>query len=264
MMEHLMKPKTELFLYQCMWVADGMFRPTWRNLSGSFEEWSYRKGFLRQIQTLEAQEWIESREADTGRVYRLTNKGLLKALGGRNPKECWNRGWDGKWRIVVFDLPERKRGLRNELRRQLRYAHFGCLQASVWVSPDPMEGICSGLRSTSPDCGVMTFLEAITCGGEKAADMVKSAWDFAKINRLYQSHGAHLEKLPTGKKGNIQEELLAWGTEEKALWQACMEADPLLPRELLPKDYHGVKVWQKRIAVLRKAGKLALTGFAKL
>ena len=259
-----MKPKTELLLYQFMWVADVMFRPTWRNLSGSFEEWSYRKGFLRQIQTLEAQEWIESRETDTGRVFRLTDKGFLKALGGRNPEERRDRGWDGKWRMVVFDLPENMRSLRKELRRQLRQAHFGCLQGSVWVSPDPMDEICSGLRSMSLDCGVMTFLEATTCGGEKPADMVKSAWDFAKINRLFHSHGEHLAQLPKGTKGNIQKELLAWGAEEKALWQACMAEDPLLPAELLPKDYSGTSAWKKRVTMLRKAGKLASSEFTKL
>ena len=259
-----MKPKTELFLYQCLWVADVMFRPTWRNLSGSFEEWSYRSGFLRQIHTLEAQEWIESREADTGRVYRLTNKGYLKALGGRNPEECWNREWDGRWRIVVFDLPEKKRGLRNELRRQLRHAHFGCLQASVWISPDPMDEIRSGLRSTAPDCGVMTFLEATTCGGEKSEDVVKSAWDFAKINRLYSAHGEHLKMLPTKKEMNFRAKLHEWASSEKSHWQACMETDPLLPRELLPEDYVGEQAVKKRLAALRKAGKLAQAEFAKL
>ena len=61
----------------------------------------------------------------------------LKALGGCDPEERWNRGWDGKWRIIVFDLPEKKRGLRNDLRKQLRSARFGGLQRSVWISPGP-------------------------------------------------------------------------------------------------------------------------------
>ena len=259
-----MKPKTELFLYQCLWVADVMFRPTWRNLSGSFEEWSYQKGFLRQIHALEAQEWIESCEADTGRVYRLTDKGSLKALGGRNPEEQRNRGWDGKWRVVVFDLPEKKRGLRNELRRQLRHARFGCLQGSVWVSPDAMDEIRRRLRSTSPDCGVMTFLEATTCGGEKPEDMVRSAWNFEKINRFYKTHGEHLKKLPSGKEKNFRSKLLEWASQEKSLWQACIETDPLLPRELLPGDYAGEQAGKARFATLRKGGKLAQAEFAKL
>lgn len=259
-----MKPKTELFLYQCMWVAGAMSRPTWRNLSGSFEEWCYRGGFLRQVQVLEAQGWIESREEDTGRVVRLTRKGLLKAVGGRNPKEQWDRGWDGKWRIVIFDLPEQKRGLRNELRKQLRNAHFGCLQASVWISPDPLDQIRAKLRSASVDCGVMTFLEATTCGGETAADVVEAAWDFSRLQGIFQSHKEHLEKLPSGKRRNRWPELHAWASQEKSLWHACMAADPLLPAELLPKDYPGERAWRDRVDCLRKASRLALEMAPKL
>ena len=110
----------------------------------------------------------------------------------------------------------------------------------------------------------MTFLEASTCGGEKAADIVASAWDFTKLGRLFQSHGEHLAKLPNRPKGNVRTELLAWASKEKALWHACMLADPLLPGELLPKDYPGEEAWKKRMSTLHKAGKLALAETAKL
>ena len=149
-------------------MADTLMRPTWRNMNSSFEEWSYRNGFLRQIQTLEAQGWLESREGSDGteRVYRLTRKGHLRALGGSHPVEQWNRGWDGKWRVVVFDLPEEKRSLRNELRKQLRAAGFGGLQGSVWISPDHVELVSDRLRKTAVSCGVLTFFEGATCCGE--------------------------------------------------------------------------------------------------
>jgi hypothetical protein len=70
-----------------------------------------------------------------------------------------------------------------------------------------------------------------------------------------------LEKIPSGKRGGFRAELLEWAAREKALWQACMEVDPL---ELLPGDYVGVQAGNARHAVLRKAGKLAQTEFAKL
>lgn len=55
-----MKAKTELILYHCLWMADTMMHPTWRNMDSSFECWAYRNGFLRQVRTLEAQGWLES------------------------------------------------------------------------------------------------------------------------------------------------------------------------------------------------------------
>lgn len=49
------------------------------------------------------------------------------------------RRWDGYWRIVMFDIPEKQRGLRNVLRRELSEVGFKKLQGSVWVSPDECE-----------------------------------------------------------------------------------------------------------------------------
>lgn len=43
--------------------------------------------------------------------------------------------WDGKWRLVVFDIPERIKKARDALRGKLRELGFYELQKSVWVFP---------------------------------------------------------------------------------------------------------------------------------
>jgi phenylacetic acid degradation operon negative regulatory protein len=254
-----MKAKTELILYHCLWMADTMMRPSWRNMNSSFEGWAYRNGFLRQVHTLEAQGWLESGGGSDGteRVYRLTRKGMLRALGGSNPEDRWNRSWDGKWRMVVFDLPEEKRSLRNELRRELRAARFGGLQGSVWVSPDSVDMVGEQLKKTASSCGMITFFEGITCCGESNSEVVSTAWNFTKIKADYAKHLAHLQSMPTGGGRGVRQSLLDWGRIEKRLWAECMESDPLLPRELWPAGYTGETVWKKRIKILRQAGKLA-------
>ncbi len=254
-----MKAKTELILYHCMWMADMMMRPTWRSLNSSFEEWSYRNGFQRQVQALEAQGWLEANEGGDGieRVYRLTRKGMLRALGGTQPEERWDRGWDGKWRMVVFDLPEKKRGLRNELRRELRAARFGGLQGSVWISPDPVNKVGEQLKKTASSCGMITFFEGGTCCGESNAEVVSTAWNFTKIRSDYEIYLSHLQSMPNAVGDGVRENLLEWGRIEKQLWSDCMAFDPLLPRELWPDDYPGEMAWKERIKSLRRAGKLA-------
>lgn len=42
--------------------------------------------------------------------------------------------WDGKWRIVIFDIPEQQRIIRNLFRRRLKEWGFRKWQQSVWVS----------------------------------------------------------------------------------------------------------------------------------
>ncbi len=43
--------------------------------------------------------------------------------------------WDGKWRLVAFDVPEVWRESRSALRLVLKRAGFHQLQQSVWVHP---------------------------------------------------------------------------------------------------------------------------------
>ena len=43
---------------------------------------------------------------------------------------------DGKWQMVVFDIPEKKRFLRDELRRKLHELGYQKFQRSIWICPN--------------------------------------------------------------------------------------------------------------------------------
>ncbi len=43
--------------------------------------------------------------------------------------------WDGRWRVLIFDLPEKERRTRDRLRLELQEVGFIQLQRSVWVYP---------------------------------------------------------------------------------------------------------------------------------
>ena len=58
-----------------------------------------------------------------------------------------NKDWDGKWRIVIFDIPESKRYIRRELRRAVTMYGFVKLQQSVWVYPYPCQDFVELIRS---------------------------------------------------------------------------------------------------------------------
>jgi len=46
-----------------------------------------------------------------------------------------SKKWDKKWRFVIFDVPERKRGVRNSLRFHLKAIGFFEYQKSVFAYP---------------------------------------------------------------------------------------------------------------------------------
>lgn len=55
--------------------------------------------------------------------------------------------WDGKWRMVMFDIPEDKRKLRNILRFHLKKVGFLQIQGSVWIYPYPCEEIVTLIKT---------------------------------------------------------------------------------------------------------------------
>lgn len=259
-----MKAKTELFLYLLSWHVDGAFSASLRRSlekENSFETWVYRNGLSKQIARLEQQALLERLEdAEKGdRVYRLTELGRVAARGGENPHEQWNRNWDGTWRIVAFDLPEFKHAVREKWRRELRRLKFGCLQGSVWVSPDPVDGIKRALEGAAVHTQRLIFIEGRPAAGESDSEIVDAAWNFERIGQLYDQHKRTLDRLNSSaaNKPVSRPWLLEWAKEEHAAWKAILKADPFLPTELLPNKYPGVRGLKLRDTALKRAAKMA-------
>jgi|SRR3989338_3864421 len=68
---------------------------------------------------------------------RLTPKGLteLRRTELMHAAVTKPRRWDGRWRILIFDIPEYRKTLRPQIRRSLQTVGFIRLQDSVWIYP---------------------------------------------------------------------------------------------------------------------------------
>jgi len=79
-----------------------------------------------------------------GKSYaRITEKGKqVLALASMQKKQAGKpKRWDGRWRVVLFDIPERRRGIRNQLRQFMQEYGFVRLQDSVWIYPYDCEDL---------------------------------------------------------------------------------------------------------------------------
>lgn len=91
------------------------------------------------------------RRREHGKVaLRLTKKGELHA--GRLYLEGFfsftrPKRWDGRWRIVIFDVWEKRRDIRRRLREILRNTGFVRLQDSVWIFPYDCEELIAFMRT---------------------------------------------------------------------------------------------------------------------
>ena len=96
-----------------------------------------RNQLFHALKVLKMQGLVDIIEKNDKRTVRITDRGKIRADAGlifglevRLPKK-----WDGKWRIVIFDIPEEQSFKRNLLRQKLKEFNFRLLQKSVFVSP---------------------------------------------------------------------------------------------------------------------------------
>jgi len=81
-------------------------------------------------------------------LLRITNKGrgYLSQEQRRHTIEKPKR-WDGKWRLVIFDIKEPRRKTRDALRAELKAVGFRMLQDSVWIYPYACEEYVALLKA---------------------------------------------------------------------------------------------------------------------
>lgn len=79
----------------------------------------------------------------------LTEKGraMIETIHAREYSIPEPAFWDGKWRVVMFDIREKRRKTRSQLRSLLSGAGFLRLQDSVWIYPYPCDEFIGLVRS---------------------------------------------------------------------------------------------------------------------
>jgi CRISPR-associated endonuclease Cas2 len=77
---------------------------------------------------------------ELGRRKLAFEKEKMKLVGER-------RRWDKRWRMIAFDLPERRRVTRARLRAVMTEVGFVRLQNSVWVYPHDCEEFVALLKA---------------------------------------------------------------------------------------------------------------------
>ena len=88
-------------------------------------------------------------ENEHGVFLRLTKEGesAIDILERKEFKITRPKKWDGRWRVIVFDISERKKAIREKFRNTLVQIGFFKLQNSVWVYPYDCEGLITLVKA---------------------------------------------------------------------------------------------------------------------
>src|SRR3989344_8391114 len=101
-----------------------------------FAKWEYN----RVIKRLKHSNRIAIVEKNGKQFLELTKKGKITALLSKLGPQSQAKDWDGKWRLMIWDIPESSSSQRNMIRWFVKRLGFFKLQQSVYITPYELSG----------------------------------------------------------------------------------------------------------------------------
>ena len=193
--------------------------------------------------------WLKARREGRHSLYALTAKSeRLLAEGGTRIFEPRRLEWDGRWYLVVYSLPERKRKMRNDLRKRLTYLGFGRLAPGTWISPHDRRAEVEALLDDLGAGEYAHFFSDLRLASGNDREIVERCWDLKGLNRQYArflarwepeyekcAHAARADGGLSPAQCFVQR---FWIAHE---YSAFPSLDPNLPAALLPEGWLGDK-----------------------
>ena len=191
------------------------------------------------------QGWIQSRKIGNRSYYSMTEKAKKRLneaaarIYKQNPEQ-----WDGKWTMVSYNIPEKVREKRDQLRKELTWLGFGMLTTSTWISP---HNIGERVKEITQSYEVEDFVEIFCCehigwSGEK--QLVEKCWDLHEIQEAYQGfidkyQPKYEEFIKKGPDGITDGECFVEKTYLVHEYRKFLFIDPDIPESLLPKNWNA-------------------------
>lgn len=164
-------------------------------------------------------------------------------------QDAQGRGWDRRWRLVAFGVPEAQRTARDAFRDRLRVLGGAPLQGGLYVSPhDWFRFVAAEADRLGVAASVSwaTTDDLVVGGSRDPRDIAARLWPLDDVARRYDTFLAEYGNLPQvlhdlrARKQRIAEsDYLAGALAMVVAFRHCFDHDPLLPPELLPRPWPG-------------------------
>lgn len=198
------------------------------------------------VSRMSKQGWVQSERRGNKSFYSLTDQGIIRMEEAsrriyKEPKQPW----DGKWWILIYNIQEDKRHLRDKLREELVWSGFGQLSNSCWITPNNLEKEINLLIKKYGIEENVTFFHASYKGMEDHTSLVKKCWDLEQVNQKYAEFIEQYSQKYIIHKNKINKNEMSDSScfVEKTLlvheFRKFLFIDPSLPDELLPKKWLG-------------------------
>ena len=188
-------------------------------------------------------------------IFRPTRNGLatMGALMHRHrlayAQDAAGRGWDRRWRLVAFAMPESRRTDRDALRDRLLQLGAAPIQNGLYASPHRWDDEVRAEvdRLQVGDHVTLAVTEDLEIAGDRDPKHIAATlWPLDEISERYQRFVTSYEHVPDAldemrRRGDrIHERDYLPGALHIAIrFNECFDRDPLLPPELLPRPWPG-------------------------
>ncbi|MEN2466291.1 phenylacetic acid degradation operon negative regulatory protein PaaX [Ornithinibacillus sp. JPR2-1] len=211
------------------------------------EEFGHNEQSVRAaISRMSKQGWVQSEKIGNKSYYSLTDRGKARMEeASKRIYKTEHPSWDGQWRLLVYTIPENKRHLRDELRKELVWSGFGLLSNSCWITPNPLEEQVNLLMEKYDIHEYVSFFNASYIGMNNEEDLVQKCWNLDDVNEKYQLFIQEYSQKYVIDKNKIEKGELTDGScfVKSALlvhqYRKFLFIDPNLPQELLPTRWLG-------------------------
>lgn len=205
-------------------------REAWNFWFGEDNKYPQRRSYLSALEKLLKTESIE-KVIEGGKVkLRITPKGLKILSTKFDLEKFTKRPWDGKWRMVVFDILESHKKQRERLRGFLKSLGFGLLQESVWISPFPIENELDEFLSQQKLAGMVLVSKAQILYGEQK-ELARKVWGLDRLRIQYFNLLTWWQERPPELKNKE-----AAHDFQKRYFELLV-ADPHLPNSIIGVDW---------------------------
>lgn len=191
---------------------------------------NYERAVSRMVKTGDIEKSISQGKP----VFRLSSGGREKWIREFPLFDLSKKIWDKWWRMVGFDIPNRLKGRRASLRRKLKEFGMGQLQESLYITPYDFE---RDIQEFIEMHELNDYVEVFEARHTFGSDPKTLAWRVWQLDKLEERYRKLLESVENKKKINSEEKL-----EHQTQFEELLLEDPLLPKELLPRDWIGLKV----------------------
>ncbi len=185
--------------------------------------------------------WLAADREGRETVYSLTESAWQMLDEGRD--RIFQRAagpWDGQWHMVIYQVPETERALRERLRRRLAWFGFGPLSPSVWLSPHNRGRQVIDDFADYPAVQLDSF-RSRSAGNGADRDIAARAWDLAALERDYRDLLARYSPRLAGYRSGALDDRAALVERMRLIndYRHFPFRDPDLPAELLPDGWPG-------------------------